>query len=70
MSNGTIKNKLVKATRDTGRPGPQCIDLEKFNIHILPAEEQTLSPFEKLYGRIFTLPDLQLGVKGDPAASS
>lgn len=69
-TNGTIKNKLVKATKDTGRPWPECIDLVKLNMHILPAEGQTLSPFEMLYGRPFTLPDLQLKVKNDPEASS
>lgn len=43
--NGVIKNKLSKATKDTGRPWPDCIELVKLNMHILPAEGQTLTPF-------------------------
>lgn len=58
-TNGTIKNKLVKASKDTGRPWTECIELVKLNMHILPTEGSTLTPFEILYGRPFTIPDLK-----------
>lgn len=69
-TNGTIKNKLCKASKETGRPWPQCIDLVKLNLHILPAEGLSLTPFEILYGRPYTLPDLQLHVKDSPDSDS
>lgn len=56
----------MKATKDTGRSWPDCIDLVKLNMHILPAEGRNLTPFEILYGRNFTVPDLQLKTKDQP----
>lgn len=59
-NNGTIKNKLCKASKETGRPWPECIELVKMNMHILPAEGCGLTPFEIIHGRPFTVPDLTL----------
>lgn len=65
-TNGTIKNKLSKATKETGRSWPDCIDLVKLNMQILPAEGTDLTPFEIIYGRPYTIPDLILQEKDLP----
>lgn len=62
----SLKVKHCKASKETGRTWPDCVDLVKLNMHILPAEGQSLTPFEMLYGRPYTLPDLKLNTKDCP----
>lgn len=65
-TNGTVKNKLAKCIKATGRPWPECLALVQTNMHILPAEGIGLTPFEILYGRPYRLPDLQLMTRDQP----
>ncbi|KAJ0037055.1 hypothetical protein NL108_018122 [Boleophthalmus pectinirostris] len=51
---------------ETGRPWTQCIDLVKLNMHIVPAEGRTLTPFEILYGRPYRIPDLDINTRDAP----
>lgn len=53
-TNGTIKNRLKKCMEETGRPWTQCLDLVKLYINV--TSTNGLTPFEKLYGRPYRLP--------------
>lgn len=54
-TNGTIKNRLRKTMAETGRPWPECLDLVKMYMRIMPTS-QGLTPFEIVHGRPFRLP--------------
>lgn len=43
---------------ETGKPWPECVPLVQMQMHIMPAEGHSLTPFEILYGRPYYIPDL------------
>ena len=51
---------------DTGRPWPDCIDLVQLSMHITPNQTKSLTPFEILYGRPYTIPDLTPDLRHSP----
>ena len=43
---------------ETGRKLPDCIDLVQLSMRITPTQGQSLTPFEIMYGRSYSIPDL------------
>lgn len=63
-TNGTIKSKLKKTMTETGKNWMYCLPLVMLNMHILPGV-RGISPFEILYGRPYTLPELKPFIRDD-----
>ena len=59
-NNGTIKSKLRKCVEETGRPWVECLDLVTLSMHITPTANNSLTPFEILYGRPYYIPNFTL----------
>lgn len=55
--NGTIKCRLRKTHISTGRNWVQCLPIVLMTIRITP-DKDGLSPFEKVFGRPYRMPEL------------